>query len=286
MLLILLIIFLIHFIFSKNKYDLIILSLILLCYILDLFFNKETKETKEIKETYINFDPDGLKDKLIKINSVDEIKNRNVNNFYNQKTQELNTKMKKTLSIINDIQIKIDELLNSSLLKINNIKDKIKLIASVILVSFKILFNISRKLKDFNDINHLIKLLFEYTLDELKLIDLHYQEIKVNWDKCFETNSISRYVGFNTNCDKAFKKTMKLKKDIFDLPNKIYEKYNSLNFKTIDIKDLNDLLNQNKTIFKNSLTTFENNKENANIDLNAISNELELSKNKMLLLNK
>jgi hypothetical protein len=280
MLLILLIIFLIHFIIFKNKYDLYILSLILLCYLLKNIIPK--------KETFINFNPDELKEKLVKINSIDELKNKNINEYINLQSNEINSKCNQILSIITDINIKIDDLLNSSILKINNIKDKIKLIASVILVTFKILFNISKKLKDFNNIGNIIKILFYYTIDELRLIDESYQKIKVDWDKCFETNAFSRYVGFNSNCDKALKKTIKLKKSINNLSKKIYEKYDSLDLKVkgkIDLNDLNQLLNSNKDVFKNAIKTFETNGD-VNIDLNEISNELEKNKNKILILNK
>ena len=264
--LILILIFVIHFLIFKNKYDFYIICLILLCYFL---------KPKPINENYINFDPDALKEKLFKVNSIDEIKNKNINEFVNNKNDELNKKKNKLLLIINKINTTIEELLNSSLLKINTIRDKINLIFSVIIVSFKILFNLNKKFKDFNEIVNLLKILFEYTINELKLIDESYQKIKKDWDKCFETNSLSRYVGFNTNCEKAFKKTIKLKREIIDLPLKIQEKFNSLNFKNFDIKDLNELLNNNKSVFKNCINTFDKNRENINIDFKKTIKELE-----------
>ena len=151
---------------NKNKKMLIIILLILLILILIIFKKSYTKEP------FIDFNVEEIKSKLIVINDLNEINNKNINKLIDDKTKTIKEKKNGISKIINDINITITNLTNTTLFNLHSFKNKISIICSVILITFKILFKLSSKLRSVHDLSKIFKLLFYFIFDIIKCINL------------------------------------------------------------------------------------------------------------------
>ena len=113
-----------------------------------------------------------------------------------------------------------------------------------------------------------------------------YEKIKKDWDKCYATNGLSRYIGLDTACNKAHKNTIQFRKDVAELPNKIIKKCNSLHIidkteKSIDFSEIKKEIDDNREILKKSIVDFDSIKLDTNIDINKIENDIMIYKKKL-----
>jgi hypothetical protein len=128
----------------------------------------------------------------------------------------------------------------------------------------------------------------DYSKNEIKLLNKKYEKIKKDWDKCYATNGLSRYIGLDSACNKAHKNTIQFRKDIAELPNKIIKKCNSLHIidkteKSIDFSEIKKEIDDNREILKKSIVDFDSIKldTDANMDINNIENDIMIYKKKL-----
>ena len=268
---------------------------ILLICIVYLVYNRSYTIDKK-KETFIDFNVSNVLSKLSPVKNIDSIKSDNIAYFLDNKNNEIKNKTIHMLPLLHNISKNINGILNDGIFKLVDFNKKIRLIYDILLKTFQLLFKIVHKFKSFDNLKNIIKELLIYIKDELIILDRKYQRIKVDWDTCFASNGVARYIGLNNSCDKAYRNTQKLRIEVRELPEKIIEKYNTLdikneNDKIIDFAEIkNDIVN-NKELFNRYQTDFSFNniqnientsllKDNRHVqDLNTLKNKLHTVSN-------
>jgi hypothetical protein len=261
----------------------IIVSIIL--YIL-LYTHKHTHIRN--KETFVDFNVDNVLKKLMPVKNKGELR-VDMNNYYiRTKSKEFKSMDISITKIIKDISEKIYNTIENTLINIQNYGERTMIIYRVLLISLKIMYKISKNVKSMGEIRYLIKVLFDYSKNEINILDKKYEKIKKDWDKCYATNGLSRYIGLDSACNKAHKNTIQFRKDVAELPNKIIKKCNSLHIvdkteKSIDFSEIKKEIDDNREILQKSIVEFDSIKidTDSNRDINKIENDIMIYKKKL-----
>jgi hypothetical protein len=274
---------------SSDYIVFIIVSIIL--YIL-LYTHKHTHKHTNThinnKETFVDFNVDNVLKKLMPVKNKDELK-ADLNNYYMKtKSKEFKIMDISITKIIKDISEKSYNTIENTLMNIQNYGERTMIIYRVLLISLKIMYKISKNVKSMGEIRYLIKVLFDYSKNEINILDKKYEKIKKDWDKCYATNGLSRYIGLDSACNKAHKNTIQFRKDVAELPNKIIKKCNSLHIvdkteKSIDFSEIKKEIDDNREILKKSIVDFDSIKldTDTNMDISKIENDIMIYKKKL-----
>lgn len=282
----------IFYILTKNKkietsdYIVFIILSIILYILLYTHHNKHTNTHINNKETFVNFNVDNVLKKLMPVKNKDELRADMDNYYIKTKSKEFKSIDISVTKIIKDISEKSYNTIENTLMNIQNYGERTMMIYRVLLISLKIMYKISKNVKSMGEIRYLTKVLFDYSKNEIKLLNKKYEKIKKDWDKCYATNGLSRYIGLDSACNKAHKNTIQFRKDVAELPNKIIKKCNSLHIidkteKSIDFSEIKKEIDDNREILKKSIVDFDSIKLDTNIDINKIENDIMIYKKKL-----
>jgi hypothetical protein len=254
-----------------------------------------TRTYQQSKEQFVDFNVHDVLSKLTKVKDIDTTRKENDQYFMNTKNTEIKTKSIHVLSIMNILGNKLNSIIDLGIFKVEDFHKKIKNVYELLLKTFRIIFKIIEKCKSIDNLNTIVKVLVEYIKNEIGSFDVKYEKLKSEWDMCFDSNGIARYVGLNNHCERAYKNTQKFRKELAELPGKIVEKYNDLQIKlehdkVVNLQDIKTELHTNKEIFEKSLDNFKivenmtynlNNQANDTIQNSIDVKELEEYKKKL-----